>query len=688
MSAAQNYSVAALASLIACGVLLLKSRNGDIARRTAVGAGISAVWAAVLLGQLAIDSHIGWVMLLLEGLRYLAWTAVLRVLTPAGPPEWARRASILICLAPVLYAIAGWIGGYSGSYELPLESAFGFSGLMLAILGLVMIEQVVRFTPGALTPALRLCLVGLGGMFAYDLFLFSQAQLLEGIDAISWSLRGLFAAVLLVPLAMGVWRTPASEPRVFVSRHVVFYSSAFVAVGVYLSLMSLGGYYVRQHGGQWGNALQVVFLCGAAAVLVSLLLSESPLRRLRVFISTHFYRNKYDYRITWLRFIETLSADAEDDARRTAVRAVAQVFSSPGGILFAPDEQGRHYVPVASWPIPLESIPGLAPVSATSDMVQFIKEKHWILHLGEYRREPHVYRNIALPTWFEVNPALTIVSPLLELEKLTGFFVLYEPPPPFELTYEDRDLLKTVGRHVATLLAQREADRKLAESRQFEAYNRLTAFMMHDLKNSVAQLGLVVANAERHKRNPEFIDDAIGTIANAVERMTRLIEQLRDSGRGSRAQPVRIDELIEGAVARCAYKAPIPTLAVAESPLNVRADPERLASVLDHVLRNAQDAAPRGTVAVQLVRSGAEVRLEVRDTGAGMDPEFVRERLFRPFDSTKGSKGMGIGAYQAREYVQSLGGRVEVQSSPGEGTTFSIILPADMVSAALPAVME
>jgi signal transduction histidine kinase len=117
----------------------------------------------------------------------------------------------------------------------------------------------------------------------------------------------------------------------------------------------------------------------------------------------------------------------------------------------------------------------------------------------------------------------------------------------------------------------------------------------------------------------------------------------------------------------------------------VLADPERFAAVLEHVLRNAQDATPGGSVSVHLGRMQGEVTLVVRDTGAGMDAEFVRERLFRPFDSTKGAKGMGIGAYQAREYVQSLGGHVEVQSSPGEGTAFSIILPLANVPAAQPA---
>jgi putative PEP-CTERM system histidine kinase len=299
-----------------------------------------------------------------------------------------------------------------------------------------------------------------------------------------------------------------------------------------------------------------------------------------------------------------------------------------------------------------------------------------------------VYRNISLPQLFEANPTLTIVSPLLELDRLAGFFVLHEPPPPFNLTFEDRDLLKTVGRHVATQLAQHDADRRLAESRQFEAYNRLTAFMMHDLKNSVAQLGLVVTNAQRHKHNPDFIEDAVATIANAVDRMTRLIEQLRSTPGRTRSQAVRIDDLVRQAVARCSPHPPTTLSLSSDVPLYVQADPERFAAVLDHVLRNAQEATPDGSVSVHLGVSQGEVMLVVRDTGEGMDPVFIRERLFRPFDSTKGSKGMGIGAYQAREYVQGLGGHVEVQSTPGEGTAFSIILPVAKASAAQTAVTE
>src|SRR3982751_5724016 len=132
MSATVNYSITAVISLAACAALLVKSRNGDIARRAAAGAGLSALWALVLVGQAAFDTGLSWVMLLFEGLRYTAWIVMLRVLAPANVPEWSRRSCLALCVAPVIYSIAGWIGGYTGTYSLPLETVFGITGLALA----------------------------------------------------------------------------------------------------------------------------------------------------------------------------------------------------------------------------------------------------------------------------------------------------------------------------------------------------------------------------------------------------------------------------------------------------------------------------------------------------------------------------------------------------------------------------
>jgi putative PEP-CTERM system histidine kinase len=261
-------------------------------------------------------------------------------------------------------------------------------------------------------------------------------------------------------------------------------------------------------------------------------------------------------------------------------------------------------------------------------------------------------------------------------EALAGFILLARPPQPFELTYEDRDMLMTMGRHVATHLAQHEADRKLAENRQFETYSRLTAFMMHDLKNSVAQLRLVVSNAVKFRRQPEFVDDAMATIDNAAQRITRLLDQLRVGAAGSVRRPLKLHDLLHMALARCTGNTPAPVMVSSNEGVVVEADQENLASVIEHVIRNAQDATPDdGSVTITVSRADSQVTIAVADTGRGMEPDFLRDRLFRPFDTTKGSAGMGVGAYQAREYVRSLGGHVDVQSSPGQGTRFAITLP-------------
>jgi putative PEP-CTERM system histidine kinase len=245
------------------------------------------------------------------------------------------------------------------------------------------------------------------------------------------------------------------------------------------------------------------------------------------------------------------------------------------------------------------------------------------------------------------------------------------------VNFEDHDLLKTAGSHVGMHINQAEADKRLAESRQFGTYNRLTAFLMHDLNNLLAQQSLVVKNAERFRDNPKFVDDAIDTIANSVSRMKRLIEQLSSGSKVARNQPTDLRDAVTKAVRRCGAGNPIPTIRIGEEPLRVLADLERLTTVFEHLIRNAQDATDAdGEIEVAAETAKGTIRISIRDSGSGMSPEFIRERLFRPFDSTKGSQSMGIGTYQARDYVRALGGQMEVASASGCGTTFTIHLPA------------
>jgi putative PEP-CTERM system histidine kinase len=242
-----------------------------------------------------------------------------------------------------------------------------------------------------------------------------------------------------------------------------------------------------------------------------------------------------------------------------------------------------------------------------------------------------------------------------------------------------------VGNHVAVHIAQDRTSVLLSEARQFEAYNRLTAFLMHDLNNLIAQQSLIVSNADTHKRNPDFVDDAMNTIAGSVDRMKRIMDQLKRSRSERDRKPTEIRFVASAAVDRCAGRQPQPTLVLDDAGVTVVADPEEFAMVLAHLIQNAQDSTSAdGLVELRTHVVDGRLNIEVRDDGIGMSEEFVRDRLFRPFDSTKGSQGMGIGVYQAREFARKLGGELTVESRVGKGTTMTLALPVHVDSWAMP----
>jgi putative PEP-CTERM system histidine kinase len=659
-------------------VMLVTSWQGRAAgMRLILAVSATAAWAGVLAWQALHPELPLWLVYTVEVLRDGAWISVLlglgRQLVPRALALVART------IWPALLA-ASWALAFLRGTGLALfgpDRLFVPSGIAMALVILVLLEQVYRNATPSDRVALRFLVIGLGGVFAYDLFLYSQAALFDGIAEDAWFARGLVAAMMVPLIAIAARRNPQWSLDVFVSRQVVMFTTSVIAIGIYLVLMALGGWFLQAFGGRWGTVANLVFFVGAAAVLAVVVMTGFARRRLRVFLSKHFFRNKYDYRVEWLRFVETLSGAASADVRRTSIQAIAQILDSPGGVLYVRDAAGRRLLPAAAWPMGLADLPGLAEIDLDHPMPRLMAERQWIVDLREQARERRARLKVEIPAWLRESGQVRLVSPLLQGSELRGLVMLYEPPPPFEPTYEDRDLLRTVGRHVATLIAQQEADLRLAEARQFEAYHRLTAFLMHDLKNAVAQLQLVTGNATRHRDNPEFVTDMITTVGNAAERMNRLIEQLRDSARAPEPQAVDLVAVARSAVGRCAGRAPAPGIVdVPDGPIRVRADAARLSSALEHVIRNAQDASQADDrIRLSIVSGDGQARIVVADSGAGMTADFVRERLFRPFDSTKGAKGMGVGAYQVREYVQGLGGSVHVESRPGAGTEFEIRLP-------------
>jgi putative PEP-CTERM system histidine kinase len=457
-----------------------------------------------------------------------------------------------------------------------------------------------------------------------------------------------------------------------VPRQIVFYSFVAICAGFFVTFLLLSDYYIRTLGGTWVGAIRIVLFVAAFMVAAVVTVSSTVRARIRVFLTKSFFQYKYDYRKEWLRFIGTLSGSELDNVANTAVRAIAQIVNSPGGIACVQEEEDV-YSPIGAWGSSLPKIPNL-PKDAS--LIRFLKKRQWVIDLQEMHDDPARYEGLDLDGAFSDENDWWLIVPMFIGQRLLGFIVLQRPRIVPSLNFEDHDLLKTVGRHAATHIDQAESDKRLAESRQFGAYNRLTAFLMHDLNNLIAQQSLVVKNAEKYRHNPKFVDDAIDTIANSVTRMRRLMEQLTNTSAQSGKRKVRLNDVVSKATSRTSLGAPKPELRTGNEEVFIEADPDRLAAIVENLIRNAQDATPSdGEILIDLEPVGTMGILRIRDSGCGMASDFIRERLFRPFDSTKGSESMGIGAYQAREYVRQIGGQLSVTSELGRGTTFSIELP-------------
>ena len=266
-------------------------------------------------------------------------------------------------------------------------------------------------------------------------------------------------------------------------------------------------------------------------------------------------------------------------------------------------------------------------------------------------------------------------------KELIGFAILVRSRIENKINWEDRDLLLTAARQISSYLVLMKANEELMNARQFDAFNRLSAYVVHDLKNLVAQLSLVVSNAARYKNNPEFMRDAIETVQNATEKMQKLLAGLRqDRVKTGVATAENIVLLINEVVQKRSKILPAPQFDCSEENITLFCERDRFQAVLEHLVENAQQATDTtGWVRVSLGREeSGNIELSVADNGCGMDEEFIKERLFKPFQTTKGNAGMGIGVYEAREFYRSLGGTLKVFSEKGNGSVFTVVLPDNM----------
>jgi putative PEP-CTERM system histidine kinase len=615
----------------------------------------------------------------LDLMRALAWFGFIMHLYRRYVPgqDAAGWVFTLIGLAALpLAAWAAWLDWTPAVGQPSLWSVGIVLRLAIAVCELLLIENLYLNVPDSNRWHVALPCVLLGGLACFDVLLGADTVLFH---ASSGSLAGarVVATLTISPLlVVAAARDRRWRRTLQLSRTAVFHSATLILSGAVLLALSLAGEVFRRFGADWGWLAQVSLLFAGLMGLGVLATSGAARSVLRRVVVQHFFSTRYDYQRQWLACIDTLSGAASEG--RTAlhtrvIQAMADVVDSPGGVLFLRDAGQGSFQWAGSW-----NMPAAAPLPADHPAVTAMRGGSWIVAMN---KDPALSGGAVAQLgriWLGVPLAHGLVQ--------TGVVVLAPPRAPFKLDQEVFDLLRIVGREVATYVAEQRATRVLLQTRQLHDYGKRFAFVAHDIKNVSSQLSLLLSNAERHISNPEFQQDMLDTVRSSVAKITQLLRRLdepsADRAPAALAPLPRLEELV--ATYGRVRKSPV-TLEHDGSTATVAMAPDAFDTAVTHLLNNAVEASAGMAILIRVRHEVGQVVIDIVDNGPGMSVEFVRDQLFKPFGTSK-RHGSGIGAFQARELVREGGGDVQAISSTergASGTTMRITLPrADMTELA------
>jgi putative PEP-CTERM system histidine kinase len=640
----------------------------------------TAAWAATFALALSSQALVGHFAAWLEVGRSAAWYGFILHLyrRSVGSEEQVSSAFKTMGLLALLVLggtpLLDWFGGPANASLQSLSTAIR---LGFAICNVLLLENLYFNTPAESRWHINLLCIALGGVFLYDLLLYADGVLFHRLSFGLVEARAP-ATILAAPLiALAAVRNRRWAIDIHLSRDVVFHSFTLIASGIFLLAIALIGEVFRRGGSEWGRVAETSLIFAAVLAVAVTLTSGSARSRIKSIVVENFFSSRYDYRREWMRCIDALTApEAFVALHKRAIRAAAEVVDSPAGALFVRPPQDVAFQWAGSWNMPAVT----TPVPPGHPLVAKFRDGDWIVRLDEHTEAD---------CWIPELPRSWVVLPLNHFGTLIGFVVLARSRAQFKLDREAYDLLRVIGREIASRVAEQRAMQVLTQTQQLREYSQRFAFVIHDIKNVSGQLSMLLTNAEVYADNPEFQRDMLATVRASVGKITRLLTRLQVERQERDHALITPAERLRDLVDTCQTTRHREVVFSDRSGgAGAAIDPDAFDAVTTHLLNNAVEASAPGTpVRVDLRVEAHGVVVDIIDSGDGMAPEFVRDELFRPLRSTKGD-GHGIGAYQARELLRDAGGDLLVLSRPRAGTTMRIILPSVRPSVAEPASVE
>jgi putative PEP-CTERM system histidine kinase len=600
-----------------------------------------------------------------------------------------RYVLATVCLVPVALALAFQgdllvsIGREESTRHWMLR--LGAPGLVVslvfligAVLVLMNLEHTLLASVGTIRWRIKFMILGLGVLFVVRVYTASQVHVFGTVDL---SLQPLDSAGLLVACLLilaSLLRAAPFKVDVYPSHAVLRNSFTLLLAGIYLVIMGLLARWITLFGGSGTLHLKAFLVLISLTLLALLVLSERVRWRIKQLVSRHFNRPLYDYRLVWRTFTESTTRRVEQgDLCGAITRLVSEIFQAQSVTIWLADDRKEKLLFAASTLLSAEkaALLQLDPADV-GEVIGALRSRLQPVDLDASKEIWASALRRCHPAQFP-NGGNRFAVALIAGGEWVGVITLGDRVGGAPFSLQDLDLLKSVSDQTATSLLNVRFSQRLIEAKQLEAFQAMSAFFVHDLKNTASMLSLMLRNLPIHYEDPAFREDALRGITRTVAHLNDVITRLTLLRQELAIRPVECDlNQLVSEVLKAQEQAAGVELVKEFQPLpKMRLDPVQIEKVLTNLVLNARDAlGPGGCIRVETRRRNGWVVLAVADNGCGMSPEFVQDRLFRPFQTTK-KNGIGIGMFHCKLIVEAHRGRIEVESTPGQGTAFRVLLP-------------
>ncbi|MEK6758812.1 MAG: XrtA/PEP-CTERM system histidine kinase PrsK [Deltaproteobacteria bacterium] len=585
--------------------------------------------------------------------------------------QWAfLAASPAFVVAALVVPVEGFF--YSPDFAVEKILFLGQFGFVFytALLGYMVVcamnmEATLRMASGVERWKMKFEVLGAGTIMLTFALYYSQGLLYR---VINMNLEPVRSVLLIAAASLMLYSrlTRGSGIKVYVSKDMAYRSAVVFFVGLYLIALGLMGEGMRYFGRTSRNELFIALAFLIGIVLVVVLMSEKVKRKIKVSIHKNFYTNKYDYRVQWLKFTDRLSEPGtEEDLLKAILAGFHEAFGMGTAALYLYERDRAVYSNISDHEMYAEK----KDFAKSSELVSRLESTRLVYNV----RDDAPGALEGPDARFLADKGVSFVVPLCSEGALDGFILLGKPLGVGEIyTYEDYDLMKTLAKQASATIMNRRLTQELSTAREMETIGKVSTFVMHDLKNHVSTLALISSNASECITDPEFQKDMLDSLSVTVAKMNRLISRLKniEEKKSLKTRPVDLLAVVRD-TASLVSSGNVRVEGVSAFAL---VDAEEMQKVVLNLVLNAIEATSGAGAVKVLVGCGENVFLSISDNGCGMSDEFQRRSLFKPFQSTK-KKGLGIGLYQCKQIVEAHGGRIDVVSSPGKGTVFTVCLP-------------